>query len=166
MNRKLISTLFLMMLMAAIMLSASVARADILLTLNPATLSGYPGDTLTFNATITNTGPSEVFLNGITDNVSAPLTLDDSLFFTTPASLAAGDFWTGNLFTVTIPASAVPYFTGSGYVTLVGGADSSAQDVLSTQTFEVNVVPEPASMVLLGSGLSGLVGVIRRKRQK
>jgi len=149
-----VATLLLM-----IGLSSAVAYADTLnFTLTHPSQSLYVGSggTLTFEATVFNPTSSTVFLNGDTYD-AAGFTLDDSGFFGFPLSLAAGTGFTGNLFTVTVPASA-SLGTYVGSFTLLGGADANASNPLGTATFAVNVVPEPSSIMLLISGVAGLAG--------
>jgi hypothetical protein len=151
---------------ALCLLGAPRADAQLLFGLNPAGQQGAPGTALTFNATLTNSGAATVWLNGDNSSISSLLlTLDDTPFYTNaPLYLASGDSWTGDIFSVGIDPSTPPgaYF---GTFSIVGGADSSAQDILATQNFEVDVVPEPAFYQLGALLVFGGLGALRLRRR-
>jgi hypothetical protein len=116
-----------------------------------------PG-TYTYMATVSApaSNGAAVFLNGDSLNITAPVTLDDSDFFSDfPLSLAPGTSFTGDLFVLTIPpGTARDAYLGT--FTLLGGADGSASDDLGTVTFSIASTPEPSSVLLLLTGIAGL----------
>ena len=152
---------------AALLLSVSAYADTVTLTLtNPVQFgSGSLGSSLSFDATVTapSTNSAEVFLNADWFNVDAPLTLDDSgFFFGFPLSLNPGESFTGLLFTVFLPSSTSNAIY-NGSFSILGGSDGSAGNDLADVQFEVNTVPEPATILMLCTGLSGLVTMLRRK---
>ena len=131
-----------------------------------------PGDTILFSAVIAEDEGDYFFLNGDTFSVEAPLLLDDSgLFNNFDQFFFDYSFDDYVLFTVTLPMN-IPTGTYLGSFTILGGADNGASDVLGTQNFSVttvnnnpSVTPEPPSLLLLGSGLFGMVAVMNRRRR-
>jgi hypothetical protein len=152
-------------------LSSAAAHADtVTITLtNPVQfIGGAAGGILTYDVNITaDAGNSaDVFLNGASFNGGDPLGLDsDDFLANAPLFLAPGQSsGSFDAFTVTVPAGSAPG-NYSGFFDVQGGADD-AQNLLGSVAFATTVTPEPSSFILLGTGLSALVGVIRRKRQE
>lgn len=157
----------LFVLAAASLLSVPANADTITLTLtDPVQVGSVLGTSLDFDATVSAPGMNsgDVFLNSDSFNVDAPLTLDDDGFFLGfPLSLSPGESFTGLLFTVFLPTN-TPNAIYNGSFSILGGADGGAANDLADVTFQVNTVPEPITLLMLGSGLPGLVAMIRRKR--
>jgi len=150
---------------AGLLLTGPAAMADTVLTLDSPFQIGT-GPVFAFYGTITNTGDSTVFLNGDSFTVlDAALTYDDSDYFFVNAPLSLDPSGTSGdieLFTITV-ADGTPYGLYAGTYQILGGADSNASDVLASENFDIQITPEPSSLMLLASGLAGLAGVLRRR---
>jgi hypothetical protein len=155
----------LMAVLVATPSSASVIQLNFSLA-HPVQFAAPGGPALSFVGTLTaplsNTG--DVYLNADTSNADGPLVLDDGPFFSTPPSLSPGQSFTGVIFTVTLPATAVSGTTYNGYFEIDGGADGGAGDFLASATFAVTATPEPGTAILLLLGFLALALAFRRKR--
>ncbi len=157
----------MLVLTAALLLSVSAFADSVYISLANPVQSTFAPSTVSFTATVAaaDANGADIYLNGDSFNVDAPLTVDDSGFFSFPLFLSPGASYTGVLFTVDVPGSTLPgsYY---GYFQILGGSDGNALNPISNvASFEVDVaaVPEPGTMLLLGSGGIALFGVLRRK---
>ena len=68
-----------------------------------------------------------------------------------------GDKTTDVLFNVTVGGPG----TFSGFFDLLGGADPASSDLLATAhyTITVSAVPEPATILLMATGVLGLISI-------
>lgn len=152
--------------MAAFLAAATAARADTLDLVLDAPYQLTPGgNTLTFDVTIYNTDAVDtIYLNSDNSNVDLPLTLDNSGFFSNaPSSLGpSGSSVDFELFTVTVPEG-TPYGVYTGTFEILGGGPSD-DNLLGTALFNVQVTPEPASLLLLLTGLAALAGMRLRSQ--
>jgi hypothetical protein len=131
--------------------SATGRAATVSLDLDSSLLFAMPGQSATFTGVVTNTGAAPAFLGG-TSFVFAH-SIDDSPFFVTvPAALAPGGSASGPLFTALIPGGA-PLGLIVGSFSILGGDNPGAASLLATETFAVQVVPEPGTAALFGTAL-------------
>jgi hypothetical protein len=166
-----LSTFALFVVAATLLLSSRTFADTISLNLTAPVQSSTAGSTVSFSATVSapGTNGATVFLNGDSFDVTSPLVLDDSGFFSTfPLSLDPGDSFSGTLFSIALPSNlAAGLYTGS--FEILGGADSGTFNTLGSVDFQVNVapaastVPEPESLMLLAAGLPGVAILVQRK---
>jgi hypothetical protein len=157
-------------LAAALLLPPTDTKADpLLLTFTTPTQTVTQGSTVTFSGSLTNAGSPGRFINSA--SITLGLATDDTAFFTTaPAFLTPMQTATGSFFDVFTTLITAPG-TYAGSLSVLGGADDTAMDILATQDFTVVVqpgvaaVPEPATILLLGTGLAGAAAGRRRRRR-
>ena len=160
-------TLAVMTLLLAIGLMPAALADTLNFTLTQSLLGAHPGNTVTFEATVSapNSNTGDIFLNGDSANLGTLTVDDDDFFLNAPFFLAPGQTATFDIFSVAIPLG-TPMGTYGGFFEILGGADGGGHEHRSAPSpFSVAVAtPEPSSFMLLGSGLAGLVGMVRRKR--
>ena len=152
---------------AALALALPAAADTLNFTLTSPVVPATPSGTVSFDATVsaplTNSGT--LFLIGDSTTVSIPgATLDDSPFLLNfPLSLNPGDTFTGELFTITLPA-AIAQGVYTGFLEIQGGSDPSSQDILGTVSYSAVVTPEPSTWLLLSTGVAfGIITLTRRR---
>ena len=164
---KLRSLLFLSLTIVGLLLAATAANADPLsLTFTQAFQSGVGGDTLTFDVTAINNSLTEV-VNFNSDSlninpVGNDLVTNDEFQANAPFFLNPGDSSEYEAFTVFIPAGTPAGLYEGSYVIEGGPTDSDFNEV-GTVNFDVQVTPEPSSLVLLLTGMAGLAETLRRR---
>jgi hypothetical protein len=161
-NMKSFSKLFVLSLtIVAFLLAATAAKADtypLTITFDSAVQTGLGGQTFTFDGIITNVSGSLVNLSSDSFTLAAGSVSND-FFLTTPASLAAGASSSDlALFAITV-AQGTPVGLYTEVYQILDGST-----VVGDVTFDIYITPEPGTILLLGTGLLLLAGLIRWPR--
>lgn len=151
------------------------ARADLQITLDPVIPDFVPGSAgePILSGTLTSLDLSQpLLLNDIDIELSCQsnglLVGDSNVFFQNVVGILDvnnNGTYTGPLFGVQVdPATPPGLYTGT--VSILGGADIFASDVLGSATFSINVVPEPGTASLGILFAAGSLGAFCRQRRR
>ena len=157
--------LVLSLTIVAILLAGPRAKADTLplkITFDVAYQTGVSGQTLTFDGIISNISGGQVILGSDNFTLAAPGGAVNDFFLFTPLFLDAGTSSDDlALFAFTIaPGTPAGLYT-EDYQILDGSGN-----VVGNAVFDINVTPEPGTILLLGTGLLLLAGLIRSRLPK
>ncbi len=132
----------------------------------------FPGDTMsTVDYTITQTenGTGVGQTVNVTDKYISTNQYGyniDAISFNSAIPLSAGTYWL-NLYNATVPSGDPVYWDENSGPSAALRASESAVGTIPSEAFTINMntgtVPEPSSIMLFGSGILGLAGLLRRK---
>ena len=143
------------------------AFADpVTLTLTNPNQTGAIGSVLDFTGSLTNVAaPTATIVGDNFNGLPVTLTFDDTPFVINflGQNIAGGDtLGPLSMFTVTIEDGAAPGVY-NGVFSVLFDSDGGTGQETNPQSFSVTVVPEPATLWLLGLGLVSLLGVRSRR---
>ncbi len=174
MKTKFKQLLVVLAVLAVLVMAPAAVKADpVIFTLDDAVSVAAGSTSSALIATMSNGGPPRVWLTGWGFTFSSPsLSADETLLGSLPFFLdSGGSYGPTGLFAVIAQAGLAPGIY-SGSITIFGSHTEGGTDMEFTQDFLITVtggqqaIPEPATMILLGSGLLGAAAARRRQRRK
>ncbi|MBC7930307.1 MAG: PEP-CTERM sorting domain-containing protein [Rubrivivax sp.] len=167
----------MLLALAAVVMFSATAKADpVTFTFTTPSLTATPNTVVNFFATLTNTGldsPTSIAINGASFNLPfAGFSLDDTPFLLNfdGQSIASGaSLGPLSIFNVAVGNVAPGSYTGSFtvfYQSVTGGLQSVSQNFQIVVQSGTDPIPEPATLILLGTGLAGAAAAARRRRRR